>query len=151
MKHSDIGHLLKNVNEKMIFLANSNFKNCGLTQAQGYVLSYIYKNGGSVTQKEIDSFLNVSHPTVVGLVSRLEQNGFVSVTIDEHDRRNRIITHTEKALDVKKEFDITVLKHEAILDGTLTNEEKQQLLDLLKKVNDGLKIAINDIKEKNND
>ena len=48
--------------------------------------------------------MNVSHPTIVGLVQRLETNGFVKTETDPQDRRNKIVTTTEAAEQFKKEL-----------------------------------------------
>lgn len=39
----------------------------------------------------------MAHPTVVGLVSRLQRNGFITVSVDPEDRRNRLLTLTARA------------------------------------------------------
>ena len=48
-------------------------------------------------QKQLQTMMNVSHPTMVGLVQRLEANGFVTTAPDTMDRRNKIVSLTEEA------------------------------------------------------
>ena len=109
MLERDIGYLIKNINDKLKMKADADLKQYNLTLAQSRVFAFLHNNGGQATQKEIEVFLEVSHPTVVGIVSRMEQNGHVTSWIDDQDRRNKIVklTETAKALGIDMEHDIS--------------------------------------------
>ena len=109
MLERDIGYLIKNINDKLKMKADADLKQYNLTLAQSRVFAFLHNNGGLATQKEIEVFLEVSHPTVVGIVSRMEQNGHVTSWIDDQDRRNKIVklTETAKALGIDMEHDIS--------------------------------------------
>lgn len=81
--NKDIGMLLKQINDKLKIIADNSLKESGLTISQTRVMQIIHEKGGEVTQKEIEKHLQVSHPTVVGIVSRLEKNGYLSCRVDE--------------------------------------------------------------------
>lgn len=98
----DIGMLLKQINDKLKITADNSLKESGLTISQTRVMQIIHEKGGEVTQKEIETSLQVSHPTVVGIVSRLEKNGYLSCRVDECDRRNKIVSVTDKARQIAK-------------------------------------------------
>ena len=87
----DLGYLIKQISDKMRANADAVFRKHGLTYSQVHVLSFVQACGGSATQKEIEIYLDVSHPTIVGLVSRLEKSGFVTSHVDENNRRNKIV------------------------------------------------------------
>ncbi len=58
------------------------------TPAQGRVLMYLKsRNGGPVSQRELEHHLGVSHTTAKGLVQRLEEKGFVRTAFDSEDGR----------------------------------------------------------------
>lgn len=61
-----------------------------LTGTQITVLAYINANG-SVTQKQIELALQLSHPTIRGIVKRLVSAKMIETTIAENDRRQVII------------------------------------------------------------
>ena len=109
MLERDIGYLIKNIHDKLKTKADADLKQYNLTLAQSRVFAFLHNNGGLATQKEIEVFLEVSHPTVVGIVSRMEQNGHVTSWIDDQDRRNKIVklTETAKALGIDMEHDIS--------------------------------------------
>ena len=98
-----VGYMLKLVNDKLRTKADANLLEHDLTLSQSRILRFLGQKGGSATQKEIEDHLGVSHPTVVGLIARLKDKGFVECSMDEKDRRNRIITITEKAISLEKD------------------------------------------------
>lgn len=100
--NKDIGMLLKQINDKLKITADNSLKESGLTISQTRVMQIIHEKGGEITQKEIEASLQVSHPTVVGIVSRLEKNGYLSCRVDECDRRNKIVSVTDKARQIAK-------------------------------------------------
>ena len=93
----DIGKLLKLINDRLKTSFDASFKEKDLTLSQTRVLEFIHMRGTQTTQKEIEEYLEVSHPTVTGIISRLEKNGFLSCYFDPDDRRNKIVCNTEKA------------------------------------------------------
>ncbi|MDD6451089.1 MAG: MarR family transcriptional regulator, partial [Lachnospiraceae bacterium] len=91
-------HLLQ-INRLLEYNFGENLKKWGLTFSQAHVLKTLYVNQGQATQKEIEKQLGVSHPTVSGLIHRLEKNGYVTSEIDKRDKRNRIVTLTDRAME----------------------------------------------------
>lgn len=71
--------------------------------------------------------MQVSHPTVVGIVSRLEKNGFVVCSFDEKDRRNKIVCATNKALNTTDSMIIGKRKMEESLTNGLSEAELAEL------------------------
>lgn len=91
-------HLLQ-INRLLEYNFGENLKKWDLTFSQAHVLKTLYVNQGQATQKEIEKQLGVSHPTVSGLIHRLEKNGYVTSEIDKRDKRNRIVTLTDRAME----------------------------------------------------
>ncbi len=131
MREKDIGYLIKNINDKMKVHADRQLKEFGLTISQSRILAFLDEMGGSATQKQIEVFLEVSHPTVVGIVSRMENSGYLVCRFDEADKRNKIVSLTDKAKQLGASFERGVLQHEAALLATLSQDEVQQLRRLL--------------------
>ena len=127
----DLGYLIKQISDKMRADADATFRKHGLTYSQVHVLSFVQACGGSATQKEIEIYLNVSHPTIVGLVSRLEKSGFVTSHVDENNRRNKIVCVTKKAQQTRESLEIERKKKERRLEQALGQQEREQLMHLL--------------------
>ena len=97
-RNEDIGYLIHKIDNKIKTNIDNHFKIHDLTFSQSQVLHLLSKNGGTVNQKQLQTMMNVSHPTMVGLVQRLESNGFVTTAPDNMDRRNKIVSLTEEAV-----------------------------------------------------
>ena len=133
MMKSDVGYLIKSINDKLTVKVDAELKQFNLTMSQCRVFLYLSSRGGQGTQKEIETFLGVSHPTVVGLVSRMEQNGYVMCWPCE-DGRNKNVKLTPKAEDIDKDMKKNTQANEQKLLEPLSPEESEKLRDLLLKV-----------------
>ena len=130
MQKRDIGYLSKNINDKLKAKADADLKHYNLTLAQSRVLTFLHFNGGQATQKEIEVFLDVSHPTVVGIVSRMEQNGHVTSWIDENDKRNKIVKLTGAAEALSTDMEHNISANEQKMLTFLSDEEIEQLIEV---------------------
>lgn len=130
MLKNDVGYLIKSINDKLKVRADAELKKYHLTMSQSRVLVYLRSRGGQATQKEIETFLDVAHPTVVGLVSRMEQNGYVTCWPCE-DGRNKYVKLTPWAEAIDKDMQENMHANEEMLLAPLSPEEREQLRDLL--------------------
>ncbi|MBQ9990373.1 MAG: MarR family transcriptional regulator [Lachnospiraceae bacterium] len=134
MKKDDIGYLIKLISDRMRTQGDAELKQYDLTFSQVRILSYLHRYGPKATQKEIEAWLDVAHPTVVGLVSRLEKNGFVECYPDPQDRRNKLVGLTPKSYEIKERVDEKKQQNELQMAAGLLPEEQQELIHLLKRV-----------------
>ncbi len=126
-----IGHIMKLISDRMRGNADADLKKHNLTLPQARVLKFISRNGGSVTQRSIEEHLGVSHPTVVGIVSRMAKNGFLEFYIDKADKRNKIVKLTPLAAALDKQLRNSIDERETKMLSGLTNEEITQLRAML--------------------
>ncbi|MGN1073860.1 MAG: MarR family winged helix-turn-helix transcriptional regulator [Eubacteriales bacterium] len=131
MKEKDVGYLIKNINDKLKAHADADLKTFRLTLAQSRVLAFLNGQGGEATQKEIELFLEVSHPTVVGIVSRMEQNGYLACTVDARDRRNKVVHLTAKARALGEDMERNVAENEKKMLESLSDGEIAELKRML--------------------
>lgn len=131
MPKKDIGYFIKNINDKLKVKADADMKRYGLTLSQSRVLAFLHENGGIATQKEIEVFLKVSHPTVVGIVSRMEQNGYVVCRIGENDKRNKMVELTRKAEELGADMENSILDNEKMLLSSLSEADVEHLREML--------------------
>lgn len=134
MPNKDAGYLIKNINDKLKVKADADLKRYNLTFAQSRVFAYLQEKGGQATQKEIEVFLGVSHPTVVGIVSRMEQNGYLTTWMDKNDRRNKNVAFTEKARALGVDMEQNMRNTEKQLLSPLSPEEAALLKQLLSRI-----------------
>lgn len=130
----DIGPLIKMLNDKLKASADASLKKNRLTFSQTIVMEFIHSQGGQTTQKEVEEYMGVAHPTVVGIISRLEKNGFLSCSMDESNRRNKVVRETDKALKMSKFMLNERTKKERQLTKGLSDEELNELRRMLLKI-----------------
>lgn len=131
MPKKDVGYLIKNINDKLKVKADADLKRYNLTLTQSRVFGFLSNNGGQATQKEIEVFLEVSHPTVVGIVSRMEQNGYVTSFVDGNDKRNKIVKLTEQAEILGMDMEKNILDTEKKVLASLSEEDIAHLREML--------------------
>lgn len=131
MPKKDVGYMIKSINDKLKVKADADLKRFHLTFTQSRVFAYLQEKGGQATQKEIELFLEVSHPTVVGIVSRMEQNGYLTTWIDSRDKRIKNVKLTKKAEEIGIDMEQNMLENEKILLEPLTAEDAELLKKML--------------------
>lgn len=127
----DIGYLIKNINDKLKVKADTDLKKYDITLAQSKVLSFLNSKGGRSTQKEIEVYLEVSHPTVVGIVSRMEQKGYVTTWFDKKDKRNKMVQLTDEAKAMGKDIQKNICENEANMMASLSEKEVAEFRRML--------------------
>lgn len=131
MQTKHIGYLLKNINDKLKLNADQDLKEHDLTFTQSRVLAFLNSRSDIATQKEIEDFLEVSHPTVVGIVSRMEQKGHLTTWLDPLNRRNKMVQLTPKAKEIGSNMDRMINAQDAKMLNGLTPEQITGLHQML--------------------
>ncbi len=132
---SEIGYLLKVIQENAERRANQMYKPVDLTSSQVRLMKYVRSREGHVaTQKEIEHYFQVSHPTVVGIVQRLEHKGLIRTEMDERDKRRKLIFLTEREEELFQQMKNFHGEIEKILTAGMSGEQISQLSDLLNMV-----------------
>ena len=106
-----------------------------LTSSQAFVLGYLIRHREqAVTAGDICRHFDLSHPTVTGILQRLESKGFLTNLEDSADRRKKQICVTEKALDVHQRAMARCQETESLVTGSMSEEELRTLVGLLDRV-----------------
>ena len=96
-----------------------------LTAAQGHIMAYLAHRKTPPCPRDIESEFQLSHPTVSGILSRLEQKGFVELRTDEEDRRCKRIYVLEKGIQCHTLMHETIQNNEKrIVDGFSPEEQE---------------------------
>ncbi|MBR2788245.1 MAG: MarR family transcriptional regulator [Erysipelotrichaceae bacterium] len=138
MREDDISRLIKHINFKVKARGDTVMKKRGLTFSQMQLLFTLERNGGSMSQKELEDKLEVTHPTVVGLVRRLEKNDYVKSVVDENDRRKKIIVVSKNAKKFKDEMNEQFHRISLKMYEKLSEKEKEELFRMLSVIDDSL-------------
>ena len=134
-KTDKIAILIKKLSLEIDKLSNPILEPYDLTHSQFKVLKYLLINPeNSVRQVDIEHYFSMTNPTVTGLVNNLEKKGMLERKVNPNDSRSKILSPTQKTLDMKDLLYSLGEELEAKLTDVLSFEEKQELLRLLKKL-----------------
>ena len=104
-----------------------------LTAAQGHIMAYLAHAQHPPCPRDLEAEFQLTHPTVSGLLSRLEQKGFISLQTDPEDRRCKRIYVQEKGLQCHELMHKTIQENERRITDGFTPEEKEVFSDLLQR------------------
>ena len=104
-----------------------------LTAAQGHIMAYLAHSRKAPCPRDLEAEFHLTHPTVSGLLSRLEQKGFIELRTDPEDRRCKRIYIREKGLQCHELMHKTILENERRITDGFTTEEKEVFSDLLQR------------------
>lgn len=138
-KMQDCGLLIKQINDELRKNANNALRGLDMTVAQLEVLDRLVQTSArQYSLKELEEILHVAQSTAAGIISRLEQKGFVEGFGNTEDRRVKMVRITpagvacvRTALHYRNEAEERLL-------SSLTEAERDIFYMLLKKVRDSL-------------
>lgn len=143
------GHLLKVLSGCIQTSMNNALASMDLTSAQGHIMGYLSRRSQPPCPRDIEETFHLSHPTVSGLLSRLEKKGFVELRPDDTDRRCKRIYVLPKGKQLNETMYQTILENEARLVVGFSPEEQELFASLLLRAieNMGASVCIRKIKE----
>ena len=104
-----------------------------LTAAQGRIIGYLAHRKEPPCSRDIEEAFQLSHPTVSGLLNRLEKKSFLEFRPDRFDRRCKRIFLLEKGLECHELIRSTILANEQTIVSNFTEEEKAQFSHFLER------------------
>lgn len=126
--------LIRRVNNALLKNRNKHLANYSLTAAQSDIIVYLirnYEGKDEINQLDIQKHLQLSNPTVSGLLNRLEDKGFITRTSSIKDARYNCVKPTQKALDQTAAMSNHVFSTEESMLAGLSPDERNELVRLL--------------------
>ena len=114
-----------------------------LTPASGLVLSMLADAASPLPPNEIADRLIISRATVTGLLDSLERRAYIRRRPHPSDRRMILADITEAGRQTASAFRPIVHQQEKEWFGVLGEEEQQQLLSVLHRVQERLRVTPN--------
>ena len=109
-----------------------------LTAVQSHVLGYITHRAEAPCPRDIEEAFQLSHPTVSGILSRLEQKDFIELKPDPQDRRCKRIYIRPKGLELNEMMHEAIRSMEEKIVQNFSEEEKEQFASLLRRAIDNM-------------
>lgn len=145
MEALDIGAMIKILSETIGQKVNAQCKNLNLTMQQMNILFFLKSREGKeeTSQKDIQDYMRLSHPTVVNIIRLLKDKGFITISIREQDRRNKIVSLTGKEEGFLSEMINNRERMEKLLVRGLTEKEQEDLRRYLVQMYQNITSGIN--------
>jgi MarR family transcriptional regulator for hemolysin len=109
----------------------------GLTRAQWSVLSHLVRYEG-VNQAALADIMEIQPITLVRLLDRLEEAGWIVRAADPGDRRSRMPQLTDKARPVIDQMTLLAAETRELALGGISATERDGLLDVLTRIRGNL-------------
>jgi len=116
---------------------NAELAACGITFRQWEVLVWL-SHEGDVSQSELAERMGIEAPTLVGVLDRMERDGWIHRVPSETDRRKNLIRPTEQVLPVWEKMVACAQKIRARATAEMSVEQLGQLRELLRVMRVGL-------------
>lgn len=127
------GHLLRILHWCTDQSVTSALETMELTAAQGHVMGFLSHRTEPPCPRDIEAEFQLSHPTVSGLLSRLEQKGFIELRTDPNDRRCKRIYILPKGAQCHELMHQTIQRNEQRIVEGFTKEEQEQFGQFLQR------------------
>ncbi len=103
-----------------------------LTAPQSFVLHYLAMHENEpIYPKDLERSFQLTHPTVSGLLQRLEAKGFLTIAPDHADRRCKRLQLTDKARCCEKSIGTAFMQLDQTMSAGMSPAERAELLRLL--------------------
>lgn len=104
-----------------------------LTAAQGHIMAYLAHVKQPPCPRDVEAKFHLTHPTVSGLLSRLEQKGFIELRTDPEDRRCKRIFVLPKGRQCHDLMHQTIVGNERRIVEGFTQEERELFFSFLQR------------------
>ena len=110
-----------------------------ITNMQGHVIGFLYHNEHRpIYQKDVEAEFSVTRATTSKMLTLMEKNGLIVRSTVTYDARLKELRLTEKSLDYAHKVRGGLDAFETSVTQTLTEEEQETLLRLLRKLEDNV-------------
>lgn len=105
--------------------------------AQGRIL-YILWNNNNISIKQISKFTKLAKTTLTAMLERMEMQGLIKRTVSQEDKREIIVSLTNKAKTLQTDFLDVTRQMEEIFYKNFTEKQIENFENTLKKIIENL-------------
>jgi len=128
---TSVGYWVFATAHALVCSMNEELSQHGITSRQWEVLACI-SHEGELSQTELAERMFIEAPTLVGVLDRMERDGWIQRVTDETDRRRKLIRPTEQAGEQWARMVACGLQVRARATRGLTEDQMQQVRETLK-------------------
>ena len=128
----NLGPRLRYLNNRITQYMDQQFLALDLTSTQSFILHHLsLHENEAMYPKDIEKRFHLTHPTVSGVLQRLEAKNFIVIEPDRADRRCKRIRLTDRARRCDEAVGQAFETLERLMCSGMSDEEQQTLLRLL--------------------
>ena len=120
------GHYLRILHWQFDQAVSNALAQMDLTASQGHIMGFLSHRNEPPCSRDIEEAFQMSHPTVSGLLARLEKKGFIEFRPDSEDRRCKRIYILPKGHACHETMHRIIDENEAKVVAGFSEEEKAQ-------------------------
>lgn len=121
---------------------NAELAQHGITYRQFQVLAWLAHDGEQLTQSELAAKMMIEPPTLVGLLDRMEQQGWITRVGCPGDRRKKIVRPAPAAEEVWEKMVSILRRVRAKATSRLTPEQVESLKEMLQIIHETLTVPV---------
>ena len=113
------------------------FQSVHITQTQIFTITILFEQA-PCRLSELSKKMNISAPTVTGIIDRLERLSYVQRIPDQNDRRAINVRLTKKGVKIAKKLRFTLKEKWQDLLSKLPPDDRENYLKILRKIQKNL-------------
>ena len=130
-----IGILIRKAALELEKTALSSLSEYDMTLTQYKIIVYLYNAPPmSTRQVDLERAFSMTNPSVTSVLNTLEKKDLICRTENAEDRRSKVISLTQKALDLRDELDVAGDRLEEAFTKNLSSAERSKMISLLTKL-----------------
>ena len=131
--HHHYGHRVRILHRCIDQIMSIALTQMALTAAQSRVMGYLAHQKEPPCSRDVEEEFQLSHPTVSGILSRLEKKEFIEFRPDPQDRRCKRIYVLEKGWEHIEQIHRLIRENEERIVQGFSDAEKAQFASLLER------------------
>lgn len=130
------GYHFAKLHRLMVSLCKKDISKLGIQASQMPFIAELLHHGNDdpVTQDELSAALVIDKAATARALDQLERNGFVSRRINPKNRRQKLVTVTEKARMIQGRFYGTLQTASDVFTKDFSREDMKQVLGLMNRM-----------------
>ena len=119
-----LGHRMRVLSQALCQSMDRTLTELDLTAIQSFILRYMETCEETVVYpKDIEKRFHLTHPTVSGILQRMEDKGFIRMQTDPDDHRCKRVERTEKAVRCQQAICQRICMTEQAMTAGMSEEE----------------------------
>jgi MarR family transcriptional regulator, transcriptional regulator for hemolysin len=115
----------------------------GITITQSNVIFALYMHSG-LAQRELADKIGIESPTLVPIIDKMEEDGYVERKLDSEDRRIKRIYATPKTDSLWDSIMECALRIRKVSLKNVSEQEVKSSLEVIKKITENLSVCLGD-------